>query len=597
MNFLKTIFNPSFIVLLVYIAAFIRQYTWFADNLVIAWVFSFVISFYLTFLIIKKLNYSKLNLNFFLIVGVPLIFFYSLRFVFPDASFDIVNYHFINGERALRGYPFINGDFLYLSFANPISDMITGIFRHLLGHRVGTVINLLAIFWSAQILEKILSNFNLDRKIKYLILIILLLFEGITYQISNYWVELLSIPIVLELVNLLVFKKKKDYIEYTIISLFCGILISFKLINLIVVLPLSLLFLIQYIKDIDEKISKKYLKLFLLVLVFFAPIIPYHSYIFLITGNPFYPHLNFIFKSDLFHTINVLRQGLGPKDNVEAFFWPFIMLFKSERLSNTPVFPYLTFLAYIFSLLALGLYKYFRSIKFPSVNFFSIFYFFAIFIWGFLSGDFRYVYYFEVLGGLLILTIILCLILKNKKFFLKLNKMRFFNNLIIILIIPFFMFKFFTTLKMARWYEWAGRPSIFDGSKTYISNMKYLFKDYSLSSYLPKESREQMSKINAWISVSPVVSGYMVLLNNKIPYVDLHHLSFRGKKGQNLFNQTIIKNGPRIYSSLIEIDDILNWNFDESLKDLKNNNFKILSINKFNLPFFSDSIFYRKKFL
>ena len=157
--------NPSFIILFIFLIVIFRQYFLFTDFIFFAWIVPFIISLKLSSLIIKKLNYSKINLKFILIVWTPLLFFYLLRFSFPDSSFDIINYHFINGERGLNGYPFLKGDFFYLSYTNPASDMVTGITRNLLGHRAGTIINLFALFWSSQILEKIISKIEALKKI------------------------------------------------------------------------------------------------------------------------------------------------------------------------------------------------------------------------------------------------------------------------------------------------------------------------------------------------------------------------------------------------------------------------------------------------
>ena len=56
-------------------------------------------------------------------------------------------HHAIHGERpAMRGWPMLEGDFFPVRFPfNPAPDMLTGLFRHLLGYRLGTVVNLLAL--------------------------------------------------------------------------------------------------------------------------------------------------------------------------------------------------------------------------------------------------------------------------------------------------------------------------------------------------------------------------------------------------------------------------------------------------------------------
>ena len=218
-NELFALCGPAGLLLATYILVFLRQYFWFSDSIFVSWCIPLVLSVCLSVLIRRRFSYELPGIQFLLIITLPLLFFFSLRVAYPDFSWDIVNYHFINSERALNGYPFIEGDFLYLSYSNPASDMITGVFRHLMGHRLGTVVNLLALLWSAQVLDKILAHYLNDRTMRYLLVSILLCFEGFTYQISNYWVDLLSIPIILELTYFLAFKRNKVILDYSIIAL------------------------------------------------------------------------------------------------------------------------------------------------------------------------------------------------------------------------------------------------------------------------------------------------------------------------------------------------------------------------------------------
>ena len=587
----SSIINPAFLVLTVYLLIFIRQYLWFTNVFFFTWVIPTFISLSLTFFIIKKLDYSKINIEFFLIVCLPLFLFYILRFAFPDASWDIINYHYIVGERGLSGYPFISGDFFYLSYANPATDMVTAVFRKLFGHRVGTIINLLVIFWTAQILEKILKVFINNKILKNLFVLLLLLFEGITYQISNYWVDLLSVPILLELVYLLCFKAKKYLFDYIIISLFLGILFSFKLTNIFAVFPLSILFFLQYLKDDKDIYYNKLFKILFLFIIFLVPIFPYHSYIYFITGNPIYPHLNWIFQSDLFLTHRNIRGTLGPQNNYEGLIWPFIMLQNNLRISNTPVYPFLTFGSYILSFIIVAtsrLYSFKNKLISKSIVTFALYFIFSVFFWGYFSGDYRYVYYFEITAGILIFIIcfeIFCKIKENKNF-IKLYKLKYSSKILFILFFLIVIFKFNFVFDKAKKFEWAQRPTFFTHYKDYKKNLEYIFKDYNLNSFLDKESKKLFTSLEAWISSSPVVSGYMVLLNNKIPYVDLHHLPFRGTGGKNLFNSTIKHNGPLIYSSIIR-EGTLGLDLEWSINELRKYGFIPLSVKKFELPFFS----------
>ena len=78
------------------------------------------------------------------------------------------------------------------------------------------------------------------------------------------------------------------------------------------------------------------------------------------------------------------------------------MLWDQAVVSRTPVWPILTFIAYIFSicvlLISVHSKEYFsRNIRIVSALFLS-----SAFIWGVVSGDFRYVYVLEALAGLVV---------------------------------------------------------------------------------------------------------------------------------------------------------------------------------------------------
>ncbi|MGI9068177.1 MAG: hypothetical protein ACR2HX_17465 [Pyrinomonadaceae bacterium] len=102
--------------------------------------------------------------TFWLIVALPLLLIYALKFAFPDISVDVLNQRQIQSERGLRGPPFIPGDFFPTIFPfNPASDMLTGISRHLLGYRLGTIINYLSLLYAGLVLNKLLRTFVLNQ--------------------------------------------------------------------------------------------------------------------------------------------------------------------------------------------------------------------------------------------------------------------------------------------------------------------------------------------------------------------------------------------------------------------------------------------------
>ena len=578
--------GPAGLLLVAYILVFLRQYFWFSNSFVVSWCVPFVFSVILSFHIRRRFEYDALNLKFLAIIGLPLLFFFLLRMAYPDFSWDIINYHFINAERAMNGYPFIKGDFFYLSYSNPASDMITGVFRHLFGHRLGTIVNLLALLWSAQILDKILTHYVRGRVLRYLIVSALLCFEGFTYQISNYWVDLLSIPIILELVYVLVFKKNKEFWDFCIIALLFGIALGLKLTNLYFLIPLALMLFVQFWANQRAAAQTKLIQLVVFTVIFFTPLVPYHAYIFALTGNPIYPHYNWYFQSDLFMTKVSFDSTLGPETRAQALIWPFVMLSNAGRLSPTLVWPLLTFIGYIASIGVILTATIFKNLTSKETKLLSVFFFLSVFIWSLVSGDFRYVYVFEAIGGVLIFS---CLLDVGGRFFvnkagtLKENRV---YTICVLSAALVFCLKFTVTLDKALRFEWAGRPTIFHNFEEYRDNLKYVFNDHSLDEFLSEQDKSLLGSPKAWGSSSPVVSGYMVLLNNRIPYLDLHHLPMRGTAGSELFQETVRDQGPVVYTSLIR-EGVLGHDLQNSIKDLMTQGFKPLGVQTFQLPFYS----------
>ena len=119
-------------IILIYIAAFVRQYLWVISNNTLAWVLTVLISgiIWLRHLRTSDERAERTPTQFWLIVALPLFFIYAMRAAFPDTGFDILDYRLMNAERALTGFPFITGDFFPSRFPfNPAPDMVTGISR------------------------------------------------------------------------------------------------------------------------------------------------------------------------------------------------------------------------------------------------------------------------------------------------------------------------------------------------------------------------------------------------------------------------------------------------------------------------------------
>jgi len=226
-----------------YLIVFVRQYFWIIDNNSLAWTLSVLLAaacwyFYIS---TKQFRAEKFGRSFWLLVGLPLLLVYLLRAAFPDHSYDVLSYHLLHAERSLRGPLFGPGDFFPTALPfNPAADTLTGISRLFLGFRLGTVINLLALIWAAQIADKILRPFVGRAWLRSVCVLLFVLSENLLFEISTYMVDLLTLPLMLEatLLTLRADEAENHRVNVIHVALLLGASAAFKLTNLAVALPL-----------------------------------------------------------------------------------------------------------------------------------------------------------------------------------------------------------------------------------------------------------------------------------------------------------------------------------------------------------------------
>src|SRR5947209_3236255 len=187
--------------LFLYTLVFIRQYLWLIPDNALAWTLAAPLSavawyFYVT---TKPFAPARAGREFWLVVALPLLFVYMWRAPFPDVSFDVLNYRLLHAERSLRGILFAPGDFFPTPAPyNPAPDTLTGLFRLALGYRLGTIINLLALVWAAQVASKILRPFVARARLRAACVLLVVLAEHLLFEGNNYIVDLLALPLLME---------------------------------------------------------------------------------------------------------------------------------------------------------------------------------------------------------------------------------------------------------------------------------------------------------------------------------------------------------------------------------------------------------------
>src|SRR2546425_3080568 len=255
-----------------YILAFTRQYTWPIKNQTLAWTLAVLLAalIWYGYVLFAPRPSEKLPRVFWLLVALPLLFVYLLRVVEPDTSFDVLNYHIFQAERSLRGSLFAPGDFFPIVPFNPAPDTLTGIYRHLLGYRLGTAVNYLALVWTGSILYRLLRDYFGSPLLRCAAVLFTLLTEQILFQINNYMVDLLALPLLLEATRLAIetegavsealppgrgaplIETRKPFARTLCIALLLGISAAFKLSNLAFGFPIIIVFLINSLPSLKQ---------------------------------------------------------------------------------------------------------------------------------------------------------------------------------------------------------------------------------------------------------------------------------------------------------------------------------------------------------
>src|SRR5205085_9654453 len=150
------------------------------------------------YVLINQRDTAALTRSFWAIVVPPLIFIFVLRVLVPDTSWDVLNYHLFHAERALRGPLLIPGDFFPTPAPfNPAPDILTGLYRLVFGYRLGTIANLSAVVWLRLIIDRLLRYYVSRAWLRSVCVLVILCTEQIFFQINNYMVDLLTLPLLL----------------------------------------------------------------------------------------------------------------------------------------------------------------------------------------------------------------------------------------------------------------------------------------------------------------------------------------------------------------------------------------------------------------
>jgi hypothetical protein len=493
-----------------YLSVFVREYFWIVRSNTLAWILTIVVSLFVfaVYLHWKEPVKEKLPVVYWVLVGVPLFIVYALRFAYPDLSFDVLNYHIFHSERALRGLLYIPGDFApaYFPFLNnPAPDMITGIFRHLLGFRLGTVVNYFALLWSGAILFRFLRSYVAKDWLASAVVLAILFSEELLFEINNYMVDLLALPLLLNATVLAIDRVEastRARKQLAIIALLLGMSTALKLTNLVFVLPIGLVAL--YSLAAAKLRGLQAFRILLTALVAFVlPVFPYSFYVYSLTGNPTFPLFNKIFKSPLWPIENVFDGRWGPKGVVETVVWPLKIWVVPERLTELNVYGGRISLGVLAACLLLFFGR--RDYRLRSLALLTIA---GAVLWSAGTGYIRYGLFLEVLGGMTLATLASSLWNSDQ-----VPAIRFASIAVWCVLLVQTLHGATYVLKT----EWGGRSI----ARRFGREARNIFSDRSLTQFLNQEESRTFDGVEAWIESTYKTSAIAVMLRNDIPSVNI----------------------------------------------------------------------------
>jgi hypothetical protein len=278
------------LLLIFYFLVLVRPWFWGTGNAV-AWCLTISIALACEYLYLSAKTEASAHpsYSFWLIVALPLLFAYAIRAPFPDSSFDVWSLRLLHGERGLRGFIYHPGEFFPSSAPfNPAPDMLTGIFRHLLGYRLGTILNFLVLVWAGTVLDKMLRPHIRHSALRAASILVVICTEHVLFEINNYMVDLLALPLMLEATRLVIDADDESKMRRAVILRIAFLIsasVTLKLSNAALAAPLVLVCAWRVVSW-RPKLPALASMAFQSLVIFALPLLPFMIWIYRLTGSP-----------------------------------------------------------------------------------------------------------------------------------------------------------------------------------------------------------------------------------------------------------------------------------------------------------------------
>lgn len=461
------------------------------------------------------------------------------KILYPDTSYDTFNYHLLAQEPGFINYMVDGlggGNFQIWGFR--LSDRLFYMFRYFGGYRAGTFFNSLITVLIYLTLSDLMNDVMLSCNIKNveekkkniletlsdpaIVAGIVVFNHQILMQMGTYCVDLIVLPLCLELIRNTILDEVKNNRQILFYAFLMGIIVSMKLTNILIILVCFLIFIYNYWKKIS---------IFLFLKCFCLGVLPSSIYIifnYLCTGNPAYPYFNSIFKSVYFSLRNFKDRRFGPTTWLENIIWPFNIAFNPDFRLGEIYNKHTIWLkiAIIIFILVFCIYIY-KILKRKKINKIIlqilIIYYFYMFLWGITTGIERY-----AIIGYCIIGLLACIVINYI-----INKYR--SKTVFIIVSTCLCVSVAECILEVRSVydgeEWSFRKVTLESVKEQLS---YLFKDF----------KEEMDNIEYFCLTESLTSGIAYLLNKDAPIYFVDYL-------ENISDeQTMLQKRNNVYNIL-----------------------------------------------
>ncbi len=504
--------------LILYLAVIVRQFCWGLPSNTAAWIFSAITSIAAVYYFASHRDPVQFpRASFWFIAGIPLVLMCASRVMMPDIGFDTLNYHLVNGERALSGFPWKPGDFFPSVLpVNPAPDMIFAIARHILGYRLGTLPNLLATLWCACIIERMLRPYIAAAHLRYAFAVVVVSVEYAPYFLSRYSVDVLPLPLLLEATELAFSLRTTQHARTACfkVALLLGMAIAFKLTSVIFAVPVLLICAYSLLMR-PTRIRGWLVPALGIALV--LPGLPHAAFLYHETGNPVFPYYNAVFQSPDMAARNIQDLRHGPGGNIlHTLAWPLTGILRPVRFGAVPAenrramlsgrMP-LIFLAALAGLLSRRIRSDLRVLCGAVII--------TSWLWAAVAGEVRYGMYLEAIGAFCLVAL-----LAEWRREYQARKLVYATAGLLLCQTAFCYFIEAITHDPVMWLGMQPEPAnALTNPRRALAEARYLFRDRSLADFLSPQQMKLLGNVGVWIGGESASSGLEVSINPEAPII------------------------------------------------------------------------------